>query len=70
VVPSFLVRSLSAGRTLLAIGIAVVLAACATVSGPRRSSESPTLRCLNETGRGQSADATRPLFFVFCAQSP
>jgi hypothetical protein len=66
----FLVRSLSAGRALIAITTALVLAGCATVTAPRRSSESPSLRCVNEPGRGQSADSSRPLFFVFCAQSP
>lgn len=68
--PCFLVRPLSAGRALIAITTALVLAGCAAVSAPRRSSESPSLRCVNEPGRGQSADSSRPLFFVFCAQSP
>jgi len=54
----------------MALGAALALAACATVDSPRRSSESPTLRCVNEPGRGQSLDASRPLFFLFCAQSP
>jgi hypothetical protein len=64
------VRSLSAGRTLIAVAAALVLAACATGTASRRSSEAPSLRCLNEPGRGQSADSSRPLFFLFCAQSP
>jgi len=70
VLPCFLVCPLSAGRALIAITTALVLAGCATVTAPRRSSESPSLRCVNEPGRGQSADSSRPLFFVFCAQSP
>lgn len=69
-VPCFLVRALSAGRTLIAIGTAVVLTACATVTAPRHSSDSPSLRCVNDPGRGQSGDPSRPLFFLFCAQSP
>jgi hypothetical protein len=70
VVRCCLVRSLLPGRILLALGTALVLAACATVDQPRRSSESPSLRCMNDPGRGQSLDRTRPIFFVFCAQSP
>lgn len=54
----------------MALGAAFTLAACATVESPRRSSDSPSVRCLNEPGRGGSLDATRPLFFLFCAQSP
>jgi hypothetical protein len=66
----FSVRSFRIGRTMMALAAALALAACATVESPRRSSESPTVRCVNEPGRGQSLDATRPLFFLFCAQSP
>ena len=69
-VPCFSVRPLFAGRALIAVATALVLGACATVSAPRRSSESPSLRCVNEPGRGQSVDSSRPLFFLFCAQSP
>jgi hypothetical protein len=70
VVPCFPVRSLFTGRALIAVATALVLGACATVSAPRRSSESPSLRCVNEPGRGRSTDSSRPLFFLFCAQSP
>jgi len=70
VVPSSLVRPLSAGRSLVALGTALVLAACATVDPPRRLSESASVRCLNDAGRGQSSDPSRPLFFLVCAQSP
>ena len=69
-VPCFPVRHLPTGRALIALATALVLGACATVTAPRRSSESPSLRCVNEPGRGQSADSSRPLFFLFCAQSP
>jgi hypothetical protein len=64
------VRPLSAGRVLIAVTTAFVLVGCATAIAPRRSSDSPNLRCVNEPGRGQSTDSSRPLFFVFCAQSP
>lgn len=69
-VPCFPVRPRLAGRTLIAVAAALVLGACATVGAPRRSSESPSLRCVNEPGRGQSPESSRPLFFLFCAQSP
>jgi hypothetical protein len=55
---------------LLALGAALTVAACASVDSPRRSSASPTVRCVDEPGRGGSFDATRPLFFFFCTQSP
>lgn len=48
--------------------MAFALAACSTVD--QRRSDSPSLRCMNDPGRGQSLDATRPIFFLFCAQSP
>jgi hypothetical protein len=70
VVLFFFVRSVVLVRTAIALGAALALAACATVDSPRRSSDSPTVRCVNEPGRGGSLDATRPLFFLFCAQSP
>ncbi|HKC09984.1 MAG TPA: hypothetical protein VKJ67_24130 [Methylomirabilota bacterium] len=54
----------------MAFGAALTLAACASLDSPRRASDSPTVRCVNEPGRGGSLDATRPLFFLFCAQSP
>ncbi|MGH7415612.1 MAG: hypothetical protein ACREKJ_15555 [Candidatus Rokuibacteriota bacterium] len=63
-------RSVVLGRALVALGAALVLAACAPVESTRRSSDSPTVRCVNEPGRGGSLDASRPLFFIFCAQSP
>ena len=64
------VRSVFLVRIAMAFGAALTLAACASVDSPRRSSNSPTVRCVNEPGRGGSLDATRPLFFLFCAQSP
>ena len=63
--------SLSVGRTLVAIGIAFVVAACAgSGAGSARRSDAPNLRCLNDPVRGQASDSSRPLFFIFCAQSP
>jgi hypothetical protein len=55
----------------MAIGTALILAACGTIDSPRRASDSPpSLRCLNDPGRGYSSDSSRPLFFLVCAQSP
>ena len=69
-VPFFLVHTVVLVRTALSLGAALALAACATAESPRRASDSPTVRCVNEPGRGGSLDATRPLFFLFCAHSP
>jgi hypothetical protein len=70
VVLFFPVRPVVLVRTVISLGAALTLAACATTESPRRASDSPTVRCVNEPGRGGSLDATRPLFFLFCAQSP
>jgi hypothetical protein len=65
------VRSAFFGRAVLMLATILVLAACATGSPPRSSSSgSPTVRCIDEPGRGQSPESTRPLFFLFCAQTP
>jgi hypothetical protein len=64
------VRPVILVRIVLSLGAALTLAACATAGSPHRASDSPTVRCVNEPGRGGSLDATRPLFFLFCAQSP
>ncbi|HSE04763.1 MAG TPA: hypothetical protein VLK35_11475 [Methylomirabilota bacterium] len=56
--------------TVITLGAALSLAACTTVDSPRRSSSGPAVRCVDEPGRGESVSSTRPLFFLFCAQSP
>ena len=66
----FPVRSVVLVRVALSLGAALTLAACATAESPQRASDSPTVRCVNEPGRGGALDATRPLCFLFCAQSP
>jgi len=70
VVPFPPVRSVVLVPAVIALGAALALVACAPVDSPRRSSNSPTLRCMNDPGHGQSLDSTRPLFFLFCSQSP
>ena len=52
---------------LVILAVSLVLAACAPVGSS--SSSAPSVRCMDEPGRGSSG-AQRPLFFVFCAQSP
>lgn len=46
----------------------VVLAGCATPiqSAPPRGSQSPRVRCLNNPNEGD----TRPMIFLFCAETP
>jgi hypothetical protein len=70
VVLFFPVRPAALARTVVALAAALALAGCATTETPRRASESPTVRCVDEPGRGGSVSPTRPLFFLFCAQSP
>jgi hypothetical protein len=55
-------------RVIAALVATVALAACGPVDPSPRSS-SPSLRCMDEPDRGSSG-VQRPLFFVFCAQSP
>jgi len=70
VVLFFPVRSVVLGRTVVVLGATLLLAACAPVDSSRRSSTTPSVRCVDEPGRGGSVEASRPLFFLFCAQSP
>jgi hypothetical protein len=47
-----------------------VLVGCSTMPAPRPDT-STRVRCLSDAGRGSLETATdRPLFFLFCAQSP
>ena len=61
-----MVRTLSAGA-LLALSVAL-LAGCGgyAASTAPSGSRTPHARCLNESAPG----ADRPLFFLFCVQSP
>jgi hypothetical protein len=55
-------------RSIALLVVLLTLAGCATGSsgGPGGS---PRVRCLSDPGRDASA-TTRPLFFLFCMESP
>ena len=56
--------------TLVALA-ALLLAGCAGGAGSGASSSGvPRARCLGESGREAASDAMRPLFFLFCVESP
>ncbi|HKA63255.1 MAG TPA: hypothetical protein VKH83_12575 [Methylomirabilota bacterium] len=55
------------GRIVAVLAVTLALTACAPVGAS--SSSSPSMRCMDEPGRGSTGE-TRPLFFVLCAQSP
>jgi hypothetical protein len=56
-------------RLLLAVGLAAALWGCAA-PGHQVRSQSPTVRCLGQPARGEGYSESRPLFFIFCAESP
>jgi len=56
-------------RIVSVLGVALLLSACATPSYSSRS-EVPRTRCLTSPGRSESYQADRPLFFLFCLESP
>lgn len=54
----------------LALSLVVAAAGCATAPAPRRErAEPPRARCLSDPGR-EAHESTRPLFFLFCIESP
>jgi hypothetical protein len=57
-------------RLASVVGIALLLSACATPSSYSSRSEIPRTRCLTSPGRSESYAADRPLFFLFCMESP
>ena len=61
-------------RSLALLFLFVALAGCASASSSSTppsssSSGSPRVRCLTDSGR-DNASTSRPLFFLFCAESP
>jgi len=54
-------------RILLVLVVVATLAGCTTgATPPPRDSRSPRARCLSDPNEG----GTRPLFFLFCVESP
>ena len=50
---------------------ALLLTGCAGPAGSSSTQqEVPRARCLGQSSREASGDPTRPLFFLFCAESP
>ena len=50
----------------------IVLAGCATAPSSResRGGGSPRVRCLSDPSRDDASVSGRPLFFLFCMESP
>ncbi|HEV8440279.1 MAG TPA: hypothetical protein VGT40_19490 [Methylomirabilota bacterium] len=55
-------------RRLIILALALLVVGCAGPIGAR--SEVPRARCLGQPGRGESYSGDRPLFFLFCVESP
>ena len=51
------------------LALVLLVAGCATGPGSS-SSDGPRTRCLSQPGRGESYSPDRPLFFLFCIESP
>ena len=58
------------GRLWLVLPLLLLLAGCARAAGSSPAASSPPrVRCLSEGARDTAAGA-RPLFFLFCVESP
>jgi len=58
-------------RALALLVSAVVLAGCATAPSSRESrGGAPRVRCLSDPSRDAASVSGRPLFFLFCVESP
>jgi hypothetical protein len=56
---------------LMVLGMVATLASgCASAAPGGRTASPPRVRCLDEISRPGAADSPRPLFFLFCMQSP
>jgi hypothetical protein len=59
------------GRIAGLLALAMLAAGCAVPPGSASSSaDRPRTRCLSQPGRGESYAGDRPLFFLFCIESP
>jgi hypothetical protein len=56
-------------RSIALLVALLTLAGCATGSSSGQSGSSPRVRCLSDPGRDAAA-TSRPLFFLFCVESP
>jgi hypothetical protein len=56
-------------RLALALLASILVVGCSAPAYNVRS-QSPSVRCLSQPGRGQDYSESRPLFFLFCAESP
>ena len=58
-------------RRLGALALALFVVGCAGPAGSRPpASDTGRTRCLSQPGRGESYSSDRPLFFLFCIESP
>ena len=56
-------------RGIVGLLVLVLIAAgCAAPTGS--GGDGPRARCLGQPGRGESYSPDRPLFFLFCIESP
>ena len=59
------------GRVMGLLGLMLLAAGCTTPTEPSASSyDAPRTRCLSQPGRGQNYSQERPLFYLFCVESP
>lgn len=59
-------------RSIAPLLMLAALAGCETVSGGNSSqsnAQTPTVRCLSDPNRDNQS-MSRPMFFLFCAESP
>ena len=59
-------------HSLAPLVLLVALGGCETVSGgdsSQNSAQTPTVRCLTDPNRDNQS-TSRPMFFLFCAESP
>ena len=58
-------------RGLGLLALALFVMGCATpVSSRSPGSDTGRTRCFSQPGRGESYSSDRPLFFLFCIESP
>jgi len=59
------------GRVLALLGLALLAVGCAMPPPSSSSSNAgPRTRCLAQPQRGENYSSDRPVFYLFCAESP